>query len=527
MKTPESRLNREQISEQDALKYKDFNKLMNVHNASNRGAKKSRFWKYLLGGLSAVAILSLFFIGDKKKETLITEKKPAIKKELVRPFPGIPVEYEKFTIQCGKQNIITSADGSRITIPENSLVDSLGNTITGEVELSYREFRDMVDVFLSGIPMEFDSAGITRHFESAGMFELLAHQNKKKVFIDSKKTVTIAFASQYEGNRYNMYYFDMSTQRWEYLYKDTSKMKETAPIQQLETIDKEINILKKTIASKPVLADPKQAIIKLDVLESEFPEIAVYKNVRFQLLEPQKMNAASDTVEWDMVNVMKTAQGNYLLHMERGKETKEFSCIPVFEKSDYAAAKKTFEENYTASQAIIKKKEQEKTDLQKKLMDEKTLQQNTLLASRATALSGFTSTTNQSAITRLFEIKKFGIFNSDCPQNLPQGGLFVLHLADSSNVEKKPLSFYSVYLAEKNKNALYTYYNYNLDKFSYNPDSKNLLWTVTKDNKLAIFTAKDFKALKTIGKGEEKTFDMWIVNVDFKNEAQIRKYLDI
>jgi hypothetical protein len=527
MKKSESRLNSEQISEQEALKYKDFNKLMNAHNASKIQTGKSHFWKYLLGGLSAVAIPILFFIGDEKKQVTITEKKPAEKKELVRPFPNIPVEYEKFTIQCNKQNVITSADGSVITIPENSLVDSLGNSITGEVELSYREFRDMVDVFLSGIPMEYDSAGTTRHFESAGMFELLAHQNKKAVFIDPKKAVTIAFASRYEGSRYNMYYFDMQTQHWEYLYKDTSKMSVPFPAKQLETIDKEITTLKKTVALKPVLADPKQAIIKLDVLETEFPEIAVYKNVRFQLLEPQKMNANKDTVEWDMINIVKAAQGNYLLHMERGKETKEFSCIPVFEQSDYAAAKKTFEENYKASQAIIKKKEQEKVELSKKLQDEKAAQQNELLASRAVILSSLTSTTNQSAITRLFEIKKFGIFNSDCPQNLPEGGLFALNLVDSSDIEKKPLPFFSVYLAEKNKNALYTYYNYNLNKFSYNPDSKNLLWTVTKDNKLAIFTTTDFKALKTTGKGEEKTFEMWIVNVNFKNEAQIRKYLDI
>jgi hypothetical protein len=527
MKKPGSRLNSEQIIEQEALKYKDFNKLMNAHSASKIQAGKNHFWKYLLSGLSAVAISSLFFIGDEKKQAIITEKKPVVKKELVRPFPNIPVEYEKFTIQCDKQNSITSLDGSVITIPEYSLVDSLGNTVKGKVELNYREFRDMVDVFLSGIPMEYDSAGAIRHFESAGMFELLAHQNKKTVFIDPKKTVTVAFASQYEGNRYNLYYFDVPTQRWEYLCKDTSQMKELVPVKQLETIDKEINALKKMIALKPVLANPNQAIIKLNVLESEFPEIAIYKNVRFQLLEPQKMNAVTDTVEWDMVTVVKAAQGDYLLRMERGTETKEFACIPVFEKSDYTTAKKAFEENHKASQAIIKKKEQEKTDLLKKLMDEKTLQQNTLLASRAITLSGSTSATNQSTITRLFEIKKFGIFNSDCPQNLPQGGLFALSLVDSSGIEKKPLSFISVYLAEKNKNTLYTYYNYNLNKFSYNPDSKNLLWTVTKDNKLAIFTAKDFKALQATGKGEEKTFDMWIINVNFKNEAQIRKYLDI
>jgi hypothetical protein len=525
MKKPESRLNREQISEQEALHYKDFNKLMNAHNVSKIQTGKNNFWKYLLGGLSAIAILSLFFIGDEKKQVVITEKKPVVKKELVRPFPDIPVDYEKFTIQANKQNVITSADGSVITIPENSLVDSLGTLITGEVELSYREFRDMVDVFLSGIPMEYDSAGITRHFESAGMFELLAHQNKKMVFIDPKKTVTVAFTSRYTDDRYNMYYFDMQSQRWEYLYKDTSKTKDPFPVNQLEVIDQEINTLQKAAALKPVLADPKQALIKLDVLETEFPEIAVYKNVRFQLLEPQEMNAATDTVEWDMVNVLKTAQGNYLLRVERGKETKEFTCIPVFERSDYAAAKKIFEENYKASQHIIKKKEQEKTELLKKLKEEKTAQQNALVASRLLAMSGTANTTGISTITRLFEIKKFGVYNSDCPQNLPQGGLFSLQLVDSADIEKKTLTFTKAFLAEKNKNALYAYYN--LKNFSYNPGSKNLLWTVTKDNKLAIFTANDFKALETTGKGEEKIFNMRIVNVNFKNEAQIRKYLDI
>jgi hypothetical protein len=529
MKKPKIRLNQEPISENDALKYKNFGNLINTQ-APETSVAKTTYLKFVLGALGLIVVASIFLNKDKKVQPAVSAVKSENTEELVRPFPNIPVKYEGFVIKPNKQTVIKSKDGSIITIPANSIVNDKGNPVNGNVELKYREFRDIVDVFLSGIPMVYDSSGIQRHFESAGMFELLAFQNNKPVFIDPTKTITVEFASQHNGNNYNIYNYNTKAKQWEYMYKDTTgggnALKTVDLKKQIELLSEEIVVLEKGIASKPVLANPKQIKIKLDVLATEFPEIAIYNNVQFQVNKNEKFDPSLNNIEWDIVKVVKTEQDNYLLHFERRKEIKEFSCIPVFDKEDYTAAKKVFEEKYKTSLSLIKEKEDAKNELLKKYSEEKKSQKNTLAAFKFKKSFAKGVSNNLEKVTRIFSIKQFGIFNSDCPKNLPKGSRFALKLRDKDEKdETKFLDFNSVYLAEKNKNALYTYYT--ADAFSYDPKSKNLAWTITSENKLAVFSYSDFDNIKTIGKGEEHVFDMKVIKVNFENEAQIRKYLEL
>jgi hypothetical protein len=522
--------NRPSLTQEQIENGFNFSKIKEMASTKTQGS----FYKAMIAGIGmALLILSPVIINHNSKQNnklssatdSSTYQTNTSTKIQTRPFPDIPITYEEFTIN-GNENIsIKTKSGSIIIIEKNSIVDSLGNAVEGNINLKYREFRDMVDVFLAGIPMEYDSAGYKNHFESAGMFELLAYKNNKTLFIKSDKTITIEFVSNYTGNQYNMYYFNTQTQQWEYMCKDTSKSENKVPTNNIEALTNEIDMLKKSIPLKPVLANPKQPVIKLDVLEQEFPEIAIYKNVCFQVNDYKKINPAFDTIEWDMVKVERTEQDQYLLHFERGTEVKEFLCKPVFEKQDYLTAKKLFEENYKTSLELIKQKEKIKQELVTKYNKEKTAQQNSLSEVKLMKRMNAVTMSSQDKITRIFQINKFGIFNSDCPKNLPQGSLFALNLVDKDDEEGKTLGIDKVYLVEKNKNALYTYYSIN--KFSYNPSSKNLLWTVTSDNKLAIFSYDDFSSISTIGKGEEKTLKMNVIPVNFKSEAHIRKYLEL
>lgn len=532
MKKPKSRLDREQINEQEALRYKDFKKLMDAHTALKGKGLKSKIWKFLGGGAAVVAVVIAINTGnrtnDSQNQNTVQPTEVSVKQERVRPFPDIPVEYETFKVDASKDCSIKTKNGSNIMISANSLIDAMGNVLQGEVNLKYREFRDMIDVFLSGIPMKYDSAGVQQHFESAGMFELLAFQNDKPVFIQPAKMVTVKFASQYAGDQYNMYRFDEKTQQWAYLHKDSSKAvkqdaKKTRAKEKIEQIDNEITELKKTVPVKPILADSKLKNIEIEVKEDEFPEIAVYKNVKFQITGSEKIDPADANRDWDMVTVTKGANGNYLLHFERGKEIKEFSCIPVFEKVDYAIAQKQFEEKYKKSQTLIKEKEKAKKQLLDKYIIAKSEQQVSLEISKREGNYGESVASNSELVTRIFQMKLFGVYNSDCPRNLPQGSLLALDLVDST---KQALTVDKVYLVERNKNALYTYYNYDKNRFSYDPKSKNLMWGINSMNQLTIFSYANFDTLK-VGKGEKRTLVMKVVNVNFKNEAQIRKYLQL
>ena len=84
------------------------------------------------------------------------------------------------------------------------------------VELRYREMHDDVDVFLTGIPMEYDSAG-RQQLETAGMFELRGSQNGQDVFVKQGVKLEVRLAS-FTGDRdYMAYYLDEKARNWKYL----------------------------------------------------------------------------------------------------------------------------------------------------------------------------------------------------------------------------------------------------------------------------------------------------------------------
>ena len=125
-------------------------------------------------------------------------------------------------------------------------------------------------------------------------------------------------------------------------------------------------------------------------------------------------------------------------------------------------------------------------------------------------------------IYRSFMVSSFGIWNSDCPQNMPKGLMVSATFIDKNN---KELIFNTLYLVEKGKNAAYSLTNYDYSRFQFNPESENLLLGVTKDNKIAVFKPEDFAALgKT---GSSCKFKMQVLDKPFKNIDEVKASIDI
>ena len=511
-------LNRQQPTEAEANQFKNFDKLKHAHLAAKAMKFKMNLFKGFIGASVVAAVVAIVVVNSDDAPAIVSENQQDTLVQNSRPFPNIPVVYDTIMINANEASMVKISSGTQIIIAANTLVDSVGNTINGNVELRYREFRDMIDVFVAGIPMDYDSAGVKRHFESAGMFELLAVQNNQELFIKEGKEIKVEFASQYPQDKYNIYSYNPEDKKWTFISRDSSNIK-------LKTAKEIVSKVEIAAVYKPQLANPKKQHIKLDIVESEFPEFAMYKNVLFQIDDKQSIDPSKDMAEWDDVRVDRNENGMYILHFERGKEVKEFSCSPVFAAADYAAATKVFDEQYKASQELMKSKDKEKKALAKKYADEKNAQASSLNVFRNVGASASKNCVATALITRQFTIKQFGVYNSDCPSSLPQGAMLAADFTDKKDADKKSLKISKAYLVEKSKNALFTYYSVN--NFSYNPASTNVMWALTDDNKLAVFSAADFKKLSVTGKGEKHIFEMTIVTVDFNNVAQIRKYLEL
>lgn len=173
----------------------------------------------------------LFVLSSCNKEKIIPNK-------IEPPIPSLDIPFQSFSIE-NMGDTIQLESGTSIIIPENALVDSLGNPLTGESVIEFREFRDGLDIFLSGIPMDFDDMGNNTHLLTGGMFDIQAMRaDNKTVFINPDAPLSISLASKQEELNHDFFAFDTDSQKWELIGEP-----ENAVNPELEIIEKNIEKL--------------------------------------------------------------------------------------------------------------------------------------------------------------------------------------------------------------------------------------------------------------------------------------------
>lgn len=132
------------------------------------------------------------------------------------PLPALNPSFESYTFNAEKGDTLRYKTGSVISIPPEIWVDTAGNVITGEIKVKYREFHDAYDIFLAGVPMAYDSAGIKESLQTAGMFDIRAFKDSNEIFVKEGSNMNVKMAS-YDGNSdYNFYSLDEKAKNWAY-----------------------------------------------------------------------------------------------------------------------------------------------------------------------------------------------------------------------------------------------------------------------------------------------------------------------
>jgi len=316
--------------------YKNFDHLLSQFKAV---PKPFYTHKYFIGGTSVftacivgLVVFYAFFnhkgpknIAQKPAENTLSAPivKPGDESFIHPPIPGINVAYSYYDVDAVTGRNIHHFTGTRITVPPLAFANGSGELLHGKVTVRYREFHDMLDAYLSGIPMTYDSAGKKYDFQTAGMFDIQAFQDNKPVFMSPGKTIQVDMPSTEKGNRFSFYKLDNANKNWTYLGPDTSrtlpvfladnreknkdtlfdnanrvqenlnanapvdelanvKAEDTLPIQYLKPNDPSSGI---TIPAKPyypVQAKSFWSATRCRFSPSQCPELAYYKNVCFE-----------------------------------------------------------------------------------------------------------------------------------------------------------------------------------------------------------------------------------------------------
>jgi len=514
--------NKSPLSEKEIESGKDFNKLFEAYQGAGGTTVATSGIKIALVASAAAVVIAVvsYFMFFSKTETVATKNNAAV------PFTN-------YAVEASKGQTITTAGGFVLNIPPNAFVDKNGDVVSGEVQIQFREFFDKADIFLSDIPMTYDSAGEEYHFESAGMMEIYASASGKELFPNNAQPIKVDLPYNRCGEAFSIYYYDTAKSNWDYVSavncpQGASNSEEENVLvlnpdslsTRLVVLQKEIVELQKVSPLKPVQLAEEKPSFTINTEEDEFPEMKAYKKIKFQVLNEADYKPEKAAILWEDVLLEKTTKENqYRVTFKTKTETLSVLAVPVFEARDLAAAKEVYKQKFTEYAAALDKRKNEEALIAKTLARQQRMDERMKDVAAAWKQRDKERSV-ESRVFASFNINGFGLWNCDMPWSYPRG---VFVKADFTDEGGKGLKLSEVYLTEKKRNALFRYTKDEWYKFSFNSNVQNSIWAKTSDGKLAIVSSDDFqKAVE--GKSSQVTFSMKVYDAStMEREELVRK----
>lgn len=498
-------------------------------------------------------------------------------KAFINPgFEGIDIPFENYTVEAEKGDTIYYKSGSILVFPPNSFIDKEGNVVEGDVKVTYREFNDPTDFFISGIPMNYDSAGAGYTFESAGMCEVNAYQNGDAVYVNPQNKPEVHLAGNESNPDFNLYYLDTVEQRWIYKGKDE--------ITDLE--DESYNDQEKPLPSppvKPIKASGKQPVISITVIPGSLEELQAYNNLKFEIDKSEtNFDPTHTEIEWQDIKLKEsTVPGKYKITFINTEKTVSYMVRPVFEGKDYDEALKIFKKkNQEYKRLAAKRKENEAKikaeneriakmniliEERNKELERQRLEQERLAEERRKEREEKKRIEKEkreerarkqkeerekqieekrrkdnarifneggiemySTVVRSFTIDGFGVWNSDYPAQLQNRGAIIL-AAKFVDKKNNPLDFKMVQVVYKGFNGINAHHNpspdHTFEQLYVIPGAENIIWAV-KNKRLYYLSSEKFNTLDITSETKEFTFKMNSSSKEITSMEEIKAMLD-
>lgn len=288
------------------------------------------------------------------------------------PIKGIDVPFQYKKVNSSKASVINFKSGTSLFIPMNAFVDADGNPVNEIVDIKFREFSDDIDIYLAGIPMNYNERGRRYYFESAGMSELYACKNGKNLKIAPGKNIEVVQKSYTSSIAFNLYRFDTLQGRWINKGKDLPTDGIELAIDNIKNLNTSSN---SKLPIKPKKAKEYGLQLELKFETEEFPELEGFKGVLFEVDEKASPYKEGDgETIWEDVKITKgNKHGSYKVTLSSETEGKNTSYIvyPVYEGDDYQNAEKLYESRLAQYNKKLAIKEEKKKQRILKLEQER------------------------------------------------------------------------------------------------------------------------------------------------------------
>jgi hypothetical protein len=389
--------------------------------------------------------------------------------------------------------------GGELRIPANCFVNEAGDGVTEPVTLSYREFHYASEIIAAGIPMiAITPAGGQDWLQTAGMFELRGESRGNPIQFAADKSAEVVFLSAVDGP-YDTWILNESKGLWESL-SQTNTPKSVAPMP--ENTRKGIETLQRATANPPQAprtTPPAEQLVFSDLDLSLTPELKGITGLAFTY-------AGNDPKLDPLNNKWITKQGIWVKKEIKPTDTpgiyqltlvgEEYFSIPVkkaIQLEDQEAAMAAYRTELAEFQA----------------------NQN--------RLNEISPSPGNQRFIREMQIRGFGFYNYDI--FLKQDNFIPLaadfDLGDLHPQEKKDVVIYHI---TANGKAVLSLKPDSWKSFRFDPSMDNGLVAILPDNRVALFSATDFKA--SLKKIKASGFGKFVFPMDIQMEP-VNSYDDL
>lgn len=474
----------------------------------------------------SVAIVVLLAYANCKQPATKNQSASNLTSSLKPPTSLVNVPFFETTVQAETGDTLFYK-GSIILFPPNAFVDKEGRPVSGKVEVKYRELTNPVDFYLSGIPMNYDSAGTNYTFESAAMCELLAYQDGQPLFVNkqSQPQVSMVGNSTVQGN---LYYFDTTSGNW--IYKGPGARDKVADILGSDygegsSAQRENQLPPPPL--KPIKANGKWPVIRILIDTSSFAELKVYDSLQFEIdTSTQKFDPAVTSIEWNDVKLYKRSEGSYLVKFTKEDKSAQYIAKPVLEGKNFDQAVIIYNRKMEAYQRL---KYQRKFN--EKLVDDRNLilaDRDSILYMRRERLKALIEARNKKIreenasiisnnIIQTFMIDNFGVWNIDKLTN--NNSYFLTAIFQDST--GKELQLTNIAVIENEVNAIYRFTD---NKIRLRRGADNMIMGVM-NRQIAYLPYKDFDAYNIDSGQSVQIFRMRVLPENQHNYEHIKSFM--
>lgn len=361
-----------------------------------------------------------------------------------------------YSINADEGGVIRTDHGSVITIPAGAFVDSDGKPVKGEVQILFDEYHDFADIAMSGISMFYDSAGVTNDLKSAGMFEIDGKQNGEKIHVAEGKKLNVDLASLEDTPCYNFYKQDEESKQWNYSHTDNGK--------------REDSLMANKLPNNPSNQELSNAL-SIDIDYTNIPELKMYRSLIWRYVG-EKIPEMLTRINWKTAKITPVEGEDMVYNLNMNQNGKEFNwkITPIYTGKDLVKAMGKYESSINKMKADPN------------------------------------SIYYRPKMIRSVAIEGFGTYNWDIINKRDESQVDFPVLATVDGEVPTEMNVSLICLGE---DIVVNYTKETLDKFSFDPKSRNVMVAIYDGGKVALLHPSKFKFLNQYkGKTEAVTVDL-------------------